>query len=325
MSVVDRFTGKIGSSHETTLQALGNYYIWPLLAIVAGGMAAIFPPLRSLAIANRVLVSSVDLVVLSIAITFVLAAGEIDISIVGTLGIAPLVAILSIQAGLPWQVAVFVLIPLVGVLVGVTNAWLVNTLEIDSLIATLGTYFLLIGILFAATQGSTEVSPAGYVIMDNSVSGVELNLIALAVVAIAAHLLLTRHPFGSDLLLTGGDTDSARRAGVDTAKTRRNAFIVCAVLCGIAGFLLSSRGGTVSATFGQQRLLPAIAAPILGGVLLTGGKASIHQAVGGALLLQLIDTGLTIAGLGGYMVRFYTGVLILFAIIIGGLRTVRMP
>lgn len=325
MSVVDRFTGKIGSSHETTLQALGNYYIWPLLAIVAGGMAAIFPPLRSLAIANRVLVSSVDLVVLSIAITFVLAAGEIDISIVGTLGIAPLVAIFSIQAGLPWQVAVLVLIPLVGVLVGVTNAWLVNTLEIDSLIATLGTYFLLIGILFAATQGSTEVAPAGYVIMDNSVFGIEFNLIALAVVAIAAHLLLTRHPFGSDLLLTGGDTDSARRAGVDTAKTRRNAFIVCAVLCGIAGFLLSSRGGTVSATFGQQRLLPAIAAPILGGVLLTGGKASIHQAVGGALLLQLIDTGLTIAGLGGYMVRFYTGVLILFAIIIGGLRTVRMP
>jgi ribose/xylose/arabinose/galactoside ABC-type transport system permease subunit len=318
---VDRLRGR---THETTWETLANYYIWPLLIIVALGMAAIYPPLRNLGVANRVLVSAVDLIILSIAITFVLGAAEIDLSIVGTLGVAPLVAITLIGVGVPWFLSVLIIIPVVGVAVGLVNAWLVNTLEIDSLIATLGTYFVLIGILFAATEGSTEVAPQGYIIMDNTILGVELNLLALIIVVVSTHLILTRHPVGFDLLLTGGDADSARRAGVDIERVRRNAFVISAVLCGVAGFLLSSRGGTVSATFGQERLLPAIAAPILGGVLLSGGKAKIHQAVGGALLLQTIDTGLTIAGLGGYLVRFYTGFLILIAIIIGGLRTVRL-
>ncbi|MFC7020334.1 MULTISPECIES: ABC transporter permease [Haloarcula] len=314
------------SSQNPLTEALKEYFIWPLLAVVYLGMSALFPQVWGVRIVNQVIISSVDLVVLAIGITFVMAAAEIDLSIVGTMGVAPFVATWLIKSlGVPFIVAVGIGLPLVAAAIGLTNAYLVNKLEIDSLIATLGTYFLLIGVLFVFTQGAT-ISGFGeaYTFIGNeSYAGISLILVAILVIAVGAHLVLTRLPFGQDLLLTGGNEDSASRAGVNTEKVRRNAFIICAVLSALAGFLLSSRLAIISSTFGQGRLLPAIAAPILGGIRLTGGQASIHQAVGGALLLQMIDTCLTIAGVSGYNVRLFTGVLVLSAIILGGLRTYR--
>lgn len=312
------------STQSLLSEALREYYIWPLLFIVYGVISALFPVVWGVDIATQVILSSVDLIMLSVAITFVLAAAEIDLSIVGTMGVAPFVGTWAITSlGVPAVLAILVVIPAVCVVVGLANAFLVNRLEIDSLIATLGTYFLLVGVLFLLTRGAT-VSGFGrvYTYLGNqSVFGVQLLIPSVIVLSVVAHLLVSRHPFGQNLLLTGGNEDSANRAGIDTNRVRRNAFILCALFSGAAGFFLSSRLAIISSTFGQGRLLSAIAAPILGGIQLNGGKASIHQAVGGALLLQTINTCLTIAGVSGYYIRLYTGVLIIIAIVIAGLRT----
>jgi len=312
------------STQNPFVEGLKRFFIWPLILVVYFGLTVRFPTLLGVDIVKQVLLSSVDLIVLAVAITFVMAAAEIDLSIVGTMGVAPFIATWVIKnTPVPDVLAIVVLIPLVGITVGFANAYLVNDLGIDSLIATLGTYFLLIGFLFVFTQGATVsgFGDAYTFIGNNTVFGVEWLLVALAMIVVAAHLILSRHPFGQDLLLTGGDEDSANRSGINTDDVRRNAFVICAVLSGAAGFLLSSRLAIISSTFGQGRLLFAIAAPILGGIRLSGGKASIHQAVGGAVLLQLINTCLTIAGVSGYFVRLYTGILVIFAIVLGGLRT----
>lgn len=315
----------LDSAGDTLDDVLKEYFIWPLLLVVYLALVAVFPSLWGVDVVTQVVLSSVDLVVLAIAITFVLAAGEIDLSIVGTMGVAPFLATFAITAfGVPGIVAIVVVLPLVGAVIGLGNAFLVNRLKIDSLIATLGTYFFLIGLLFALTQGSTVTGFGGtYTYLGNSsIAGVNLLIPSILLVAIVAHFVLSRLPFGQNLLLTGGDEDSSSRSGIDTDRVRRNAFVLCGVLAAIAGFLLSSRLAIISSTFGQGRLLPAIAAPILGGVLLTGGKASIHQAVGGALLLQMINSCLTIAGVSGYDVRLYTGIIVLLAIVVGSLRVV---
>lgn len=324
MAFGSRLTSGFDSTQSPLVEGLKEYFIWPLVVILYLGISAIYPQVFGVGIINQVIISSVDLVVLAIGITFVLAAAEIDLSIVGTMGVAPFVATYLIKdLGVPFIVAVGIGLPLVAVAVGLTNAYLVNKLEIDSLIATLGTYFLLIGLLFVFTQGATISGFGGAYtyIGNNTIGPFSLIVVAILVIAVGAHLVLTRLPFGQDLLLTGGNEDSADRAGINTEKIRRRAFVACALLAAVAGFLLSSRLAIISSTFGQGRLLPAIAAPILGGIRLTGGEASIHQAVGGALLLQMINTCLTIAGVSGYNVRLITGVLILAAIILGGLRT----
>ncbi|MUW13977.1 hypothetical protein GJ633_04340 [Halorubrum sp. CBA1125] len=311
------------STQDFLVEGLQNYYIWPLLFILYGLLSALFPAVFGLSVVTEVLSSSVDLIVLAVGITFVMAAGEIDLSIVGTMGVAPFIATWTITSlGFPMPVAVLIVLPFIAILIGLTNAFLVNTLEIDSLVATLGTYFFLIGAMLALTRGATVsgFGDAWSYIGSTEISGVPLHIVAALLIAIAAHLILSKHPFGQNLLLTGGDNESASKSGIDTDATRRTAFVLAAILSGLAGFLLSSQLGIISSTFGQGRLLPAIAAPILGGVYLTGGKARIHQAIGGALLLQMINTCLTIAGVSGYYIRLYTGILVLIAIVLGSLR-----
>lgn len=310
------------STQSFLSESLKEVFIWPLLLVVYFGLTALYPELWGISIVNQIVLSSVDLIVLAIGITFVLAAGEIDLSLVGTMGVAPYIATWAItEVGAP-LLAIFVVIPVVCIVIGLGNSYLVNSLELDSLIATLGTYFFLIGVLFALTEGATVTGFGGtYTYIGNtSIAGINLLIPAIVLIAAVSHFVLSRHPFGRNLLLTGGDEDSASRSGIDTEQVRRYAFITCALLAGAAGFLLSSRLAIISSTFGQGRLLPAIAAPILGGVHLTGGKAQIHQAIGGALLLQMINTCLTIAGVSGYHVRLYTGILVLVAIVVGSLR-----
>lgn len=311
------------STQNVLVELLREYFIWPLIAIVYLVVGLIDPEVVSLDVVRQILLSSIDLILLAVAITFVLAAAEIDLSIVGTMGVAPFIATWTIiELGVPAIAAIFIVLPVVCILIGLANAYLVNSLGIDSLIATLGTYFFLIGLLFLFTKGLTASGFGGvYTYIGNAtVAGVDTVLIAVFAVVVIAHFILSKHPFGQKLLLTGGDDDSADRAGIDTDDIRRKAFVLCAILAGVAGFLLSSRLAIISSTFGQGRLLFAIAAPILGGIRLTGGRASIHQAVGGAFLLQMINTTLTIAGISGYWIRLYTGVLIIIAIVIGGLR-----
>jgi len=314
------------TSRSPVTELAKEYFIWPLLAVLYLGLVALYPQLWGLDVLIQIATSSIDLIILAIAITFVLATGEIDISIVGTMGVAPFAAATAIKDfGVPPLLSILVVLPAIAVVIGLGNAFMINKLEIDSLIATLGSYFFLIGVLFALTNGATVTGfgSAYTFIGNNSVFGISLLLPTTLLVAMAAHFILTRTPFGQNLLLTGGDNDSSKRSGINTARVRRNAFVLCAILSAIAGFLLSSQLAIISSTFGQGRLLPAIAAPILGGVLLTGGKASIHQAVGGALLLQMVNTTLTIAGVSGYNVRLYTGVIVLAAIILGSLRIIK--
>lgn len=311
------------STQALFTEGVRNYYIWPLLILTYATLSTLFPSIWGFGVVIEFISSSVDLIVLAVGITFVMAAGEIDLSIVGTMGVAPFIATWTITSlGVPMPVALLIILPLVCVVVGLTNAFLVNSLQIDSLVATLGTYFFLIGLLLALTRGATisGFGDAWSYIGTNSTAGIPLLIFSALVIAVVAQLILSKHPFGQNLLLTGGDSESADKSGIDTDATRRNAFIICAILSGLAGFLLSSQLGIISSTFGQGRLLPAIAAPILGGVYLTGGKAQIHQAVGGALLLQMINTSLTVAGVSGYYIRLYTGILVLVAIIVGSLR-----
>jgi ribose/xylose/arabinose/galactoside ABC-type transport system permease subunit len=313
------------STQDLLVEGIQNYYIWPLLGLVYAALSLLFPSVFGLGVVQQVMSSSVDLIVLAVGITFVMAAGEIDLSIVGTMGVAPFITTWAITSlGVPMPLALLIVLPIICIIIGLANAFLVNTLEIDSLVATLGTYFFLIGAMLALTRGATVsgFGDAWSYIGTTSISGVPLLILSAFVIAIVAQIILSKHPFGQDLLLTGGDSESADKSGIDTDATRRNAFILAAILSGLAGFLLSSQLGIISSTFGQGRLLPAIAAPILGGVYLTGGKAQIHQAVGGALLLQMINTCLTIAGVSGYYIRLYTGILVLAAIVVGSLRIV---
>lgn len=318
---------RFDSTQDLVTEVLKEYFIWPLIAVVYLIIGLVEPAVISIDVIRQILLSSIDLILLAVAITFVLAAAEIDLSLVGTMGVAPLITTWFItQLGVPAVLAVVIVLPAVSILIGLLNTFLVNRLEIDSLIATLGTYFFLVGLLFMFTRGKT-ISGFGsaYTYIGNAtVAGVDLIIVAMAALAVVAHFILSKHPFGQDLLLTGGDEDSAVRAGIKTDKVRRNSFILCALFAAAAGFLLSSRLAIISSTFGQGRLLFAIAAPILGGIRLTGGKASIHQAVGGAFLLQMINTTMTLAGINGYYIRLYTGILIIIAIVIGGLRMYRV-
>jgi ribose transport system permease protein len=259
------------------------------------------------------------IVVMAVAMTFVISCGELDLSVGSTAALASLIAASVLEAGYGIVAAVLAAI-LSGLAVGLANGLLVTVVSIPSFLVTLGMMQLIRGLDMRVTY----TKPIGItndffnsVFGSGSIGPVPSLFIWSILVAAIGHLVLRYTAFGREVLAAGGNRTAAQYSGVNTKRVKLYCFLMSGAAAALAGMLYSGMMQTARYSFGTGAELAVIAATILGGTSLFGGKGSIIGTFVGALLIGTINNGLIIMGLDVSEQYMIAGAIIIVAVAFG--------
>jgi len=257
----------------------------------------------------------------AIGITFVLLTAGIDLSVGSVMYLAPLIAGFAMRdMGLGVAGGLFVTIG-AGALLGAVNAVFIVRLGIAPFIVTLATLFAFRGFgAFLTSSRQFDFPPALRDFGQGSVGGVPVPVIAFAIVAVAAHVVLTRTTFGLQVYAVGNDPAGAVKAGIPAGRVRAAVYVISGAAAGLSGFILIAQIGRLDAGFGQGREFDVIAAAVLGGASLFGGVGTAFGAVIGATLMQTVNTGLAFTGVNLYLQPILQAGIIFLAVLVDTLR-----
>ncbi len=271
-------------------------------------------------VANILLQISIN-TILAAGLTFVILVAGIDLSVGSVLALCAMVGGLVVTADLPEGLA----IPLAvlaavgaGLLCGFFNGFVSVRWSVPSFIVTLGMLNIARGAALQTTNGATVFGfPKPFNDFGTAtVAGIPcLFLVALSVIVIG-HLVLTRTVFGRLLFAIGNNEESVRLAGHRTSFYTVAAFCICGALAGLAAVIYMTRLHTSSPIIGVGFELNAIAAVIIGGTSLFGGKGSMIGTLLGASLLGVLTNGLLLVGVGDFARQMVTGAVIVLAVVI---------
>jgi ribose transport system permease protein len=253
--------------------------------------------------------------VMAVAVTFVIGAAEIDLSVGAVAGLSSVICAMALDSyGLVPGILAGVLL---GAVVGAINGSLVVGIGIPSFLVTLG----MLGIAHGTAQWITDSAPQP--ILNDSFNnafgtgdlGPIPSLVVWTAVAVAiGHVLLRRTAYGRGVLATGGNEEAARFSGVPTRRIKFTVMLTSSVVAAIAGMLYAGRLQSGRFQWGEGDELSVIAAVILGGTSLFGGRASVIGALLGSLMIGLINNGLTLMGLEFSQQQIVRGAIIIVAV-----------
>lgn len=295
-------------------------WIW-LIALVAlfGTFNEFFFTLFNL---QNVMVQATVLGMLGLAVALPLLVAEIDLSIPANAGFSSAVGALAYSSwGLPWYLAVIIGL-LVGTLIGFFNGLCITRLKMVSLIETLAMMIILQGALLALTQGTTLTNMAdGYIwIGQETLDGWPLMPVVFLVALVVMGVVLHRTVLGRSIYAVGGNPIASNSAGIRVDRVKIITYTISGFLAAVAGFLLASWQMAITSSQGSSYLLYAIAAPIIGGVSVFGGRGNVKGVLGGVLLLTVIQVGLAIVNVPSFYVGMIGGVMIFIAVAIDAIR-----
>jgi len=268
---------------------------------------------------NSVLVTLPVALCLVVPLVFIVTVGEIDLSFPATMGFSAWIFALFVQAGYNPVLAILGAIA-TGMALGLAVGALVVIANLSSLIATLGMNFMLRGFIMIVTQGKSIAvlglmdSTTGSV-LSGQLAGFPVQIFwALAFVAFAA-LLFDRHRFGSRVKAVGDNPDSASQMGIGVSRVRIATFVFMGLGAALAGVFTTMVNYTWWPTTGDGYLLPVIASVFVGGTPTWGGVGTIAGGAIGALIVSFIQSGVVAAGLSGFYVQFFNGLIIVLALL----------
>lgn len=261
--------------------------------------------------------------IIGVGMTFVLLTAGIDLSVGSNMYLSVVCAgLLMRSAGLDVLPALLVSI-LVGVLFGAFNAFCIVKLKIIPFMTTLGTLVIGRGLGTALTESQALDFPERMNTFGQTmVLGlIPMPIVVFVVVVMVAWVILTRTPFGRQIYAIGNDAEAAKKAGINTGRNLMLVYILSGFCAGLAGFILASQlGGRVDRSFAEGREFDAIAAAVLGGTSLFGGVGNVFGTVLGALLIQMVGTGLQFNLVNLYLQPMVRAFIIFLAIFFDSLR-----
>lgn len=263
-----------------------------------------------------VLRQSVWVAIMAIGMTFVIGMGEIDLSVGAILGITGLLAAELIQSGMNIYLSVLLSI-LLGALIGVVNGLLVTVFQLPSFVATLGSMSVIRGLILVFTGGVPVYGlryPEFQFFGQGFVGPFPVPVMILVILFLAFAFLLYRTPFGRYTLSIGSNAPAARLAGIGLTQIRVLVYALTGLLCGIAGVILTSRSEAATPDAGQGLELDVIAATIIGGTAMNGGRAVLFGTIVGAVLMTTIRNGLNLLGVSPLWHQVVIGAFILVAV-----------
>lgn len=236
--------------------------------------------------------------VMAVAMTFVLSAGEIDLSVGAVAGLATVTVAMAISVAGPLGGVLAGLAT--GLAVGMFNGWLTTKVGIPSFLTTLAMMGIAKGVAMWISQtAAVPILSPGYswVFGGGSVGPIPVLMFWIALVAGIGHIALRRSGFGRRVLATGGGETAARYSGIDTASIKFRVLVLSSCAAAFAGMLYAGRLQSGRFQLGEGDELSVIAAAVLGGTSLFGGKGTVIGTIVGALMIGLINNGLILLGL----------------------------
>ena len=253
--------------------------------------------------------------ILAVAMTFVIASAEIDLSVGSVAGLSSVCAAMAVSNyGL---IAGIIAGLLVGAVVGAVNGGLVSMLGIPSFLVTLGMLGIAVGLAQWITNSAPQPilsDPFNLLFGSGNLGPIPGLLIWTALFVAGGAIALSKTRFGRQVLATGGNRMAAEFTGVNTKRIKFQVLLLSGLVAGIVGMLYAGRLQSGRFQWGTGDELSAIAAVILGGTSLFGGFGSVIGTLFGALLIGLINNGLILAGLESSQQQVVRGVIIILAV-----------
>jgi len=268
--------------------------------------------------------------IIAVGMTFVLLTAGIDLSVGSNMYLSAVVAGVLMQRlppslGLTTCLVIGVLACLaVGLLFGLFNALIVTRLKIIPFVVTLGTLWIGRGLGLWLTGSAPVEFPECVTRLgaQRLLGTVPLPVAIFALVVLFAALLLRWTALGRQIYAVGNDIEAAKKAGINTARVRGTAFVICGFLAALGGFVSVAQLGIVNAGFGEYKEFDAIAAAVLGGTSLFGGIGSVLPGtVLGAVLIQMVTIGLVSAQVDLYLQPLAAAAIIFLAVLLDSIRT----
>jgi ribose transport system permease protein len=267
---------------------------------------------------------------ISMGVTFVIISGGIDLSIGTVMMCAAIIGGTALKRGLP-MVPSLLLVIVVGVAFGFFNGFMVSRLKMPPFIVTLGTMMISMGVgsIVANVQSATfpiRGMPGGWfkdivLYIDATGGAIPTGALLLAVVAVICHLLLTNTKLGRYTYAIGSNMEAARLSGVDVKKWQLLVYVIAGATAGIGGISYAAIYTTVLPAQGQGFELYAIAAAVIGGTSLAGGIGTIWGTIIGVFIMSVLSTGLPSLNLEAHYQTFFTGVIVIGAVLLDMYRT----
>lgn len=308
---------------ESVLRRLnGILELSPLLflavvAIIFSDMAPQFFMIDNL---KAIIEQSSWLLLVTLGMNFVLLTAGVDLSSGAIMYLAAVTVSLAVPAAPVWVVVLVSL--LIGLVFGGANGWLVVRLGIPPFIATLATAFIGrgLGMLFSgmrALDAGSSLSAMGR----GSWLGIPLVIWAAVAGTSVCVILMRALEFGSFVRAVGEDHEGARRVGVPIVRVTWSAYALAGAFAGIAGLLSLAQTASVSPAFGSNVAFLAIAAAVLGGTSLFGGRGNIWGPIAGVILITTVRDGMAFIGANPYAYPVTTGVVIFIAVALDSVRS----
>lgn len=253
--------------------------------------------------------------VMAFGTTFALSAGEIDLSIGSVVALSAMVtavelrdanALVAIPAGLS-----------IGIIVGLANGLLTTKLRVPSFLITLG----MAGIVGGLSRWITSLQPVPvvddqytFIFGSGNVGPFPTLFIWTIAVLLIAHVVFRQTTFGRQLLATGGNRTAARYSGINTTRIRIASLVICSFTAALAGLLYVGRLHSARYTLGETDLLTVIAAAVIGGTSMAGGRGSVVGALLGSLVMGVLNNGLILMGFSVTEQDIARGVIIIVAV-----------
>jgi ribose transport system permease protein len=316
-------------SFRAARRTVPGVYLALLLTLVIGWLVVVLRggTLFTQATVVSMLHVAAGLGLVAVGQTLVILGGSLDLSVAYVVSLSTLVAAETMNGSDAALLPGVLLALAVSAGVGLLNGLLIARTRIDAFIATLGVGLLLKGYLDSGYDGPAGVtSPAlvqtvGY----QRIGPVPVSFLLLAAVATVAWLTLSRTRFGHHLLAVGGDPEVARLSGVRNGRVLVAAHVLCSLCAGLAGVYLAARLGSGAPRVGTEGLydLESIAAVVIGGTALAGGRGGVAGTVGGVLLLAGLDAVFNQLQLDAFAKQVVRGVVIIGAVAVYARRVVR--
>lgn len=286
-----------------------------LITIMLVVMWFIEPRFLALANLRAILIGSAMEIVLVVGVVFLMVGKMFDLSLDGVINMVGVVAGLLMVAGVPWPVACAAALAS-GAAIGLINGICTTTLNMNPLMTTLATWWIARGIAFGLTQGISPYGfPESFVALGYSLlAGIPIVYYYALAAAVIGALVMAFTKYGYDTFAVGGNRMAARLRGISTRRVTMTAFLVLALLAGITGLVYAARLNAATPQAAVNVNLRVIAAAVIGGCALAGGRGTVIGGVLGVLFVSLLLSSTLVLGIDGVWQYTILGAVILVAV-----------
>ena len=269
----------------------------------------------------NVIRQAVEISIMAVGMTFVIVSAEIDLSVGSIFGATAMLAATIMQQGFNPTIA-FILAIALGMGIGFANGFLSTKVGMPAFIVTLGTMQLFRSVAYSISDGrslstfSDEQLNSWFFAMGNNVGPIPIQVIIMGLIYAVAIIVLLKTKFGFETYATGGNKRAAMLGGINTDAVKIKAFVICGALCAFAATISIAYLKSVPTTAGQGREMDVIAAVILGGASLNGGRGSMFGTLLGAVIMSVIRNGMVLLHIPAFWQTGFIGAVIIVAVLI---------